>query len=76
MTAKPWARASRQVLHACVKQIAPLLDACGDAEMHGLLSALDGRFVPAGPSGAPSRGRLDVRPLGAISTALMCNCRR
>jgi cobaltochelatase CobN len=44
--------------------VAPRLDACGPAEMHGLLSALAGRFVPAGPSGAPSRGRLDVLPTG------------
>ncbi|MEX5612975.1 cobaltochelatase subunit CobN, partial [Pseudomonas protegens] len=28
------------------------------------LDALNGRFVPAGPSGAPSRGRLDVLPTG------------
>ena len=55
---------SRQVLQRLHEQIAPLLDACGAAEMHGLLSALDGRFVPAGPSGAPSRGRLDVLPTG------------
>lgn len=44
--------------------VAPRLDACGPAEMHGLLEALSGRFVPAGPSGAPSRGRLDVLPTG------------
>ncbi|WP_223464410.1 cobaltochelatase subunit CobN [Pseudomonas sp. GL-RE-26] len=44
--------------------IAPRLDACGPAEMRGLLDALSGRFVPAGPSGAPSRGRLDVLPTG------------
>ncbi|KQQ63373.1 cobalamin biosynthesis protein CobN [Pseudomonas sp. Leaf129] len=44
--------------------VAPRLDACGPAEMHGLLAALAGRFVPAGPSGAPSRGRLDVLPTG------------
>jgi cobaltochelatase CobN len=44
--------------------IAPRLDACGPAEMRGLLDALAGRFVPAGPSGAPSRGRLDVLPTG------------
>jgi cobaltochelatase CobN len=44
--------------------VAPRLDACGPAEMHGLLDALNGRFVPAGPSGAPSRGRLDVLPTG------------
>jgi len=44
--------------------VAPRLDACGPAEMGGLLDALNGRFVPAGPSGAPSRGRLDVLPTG------------
>jgi cobaltochelatase CobN len=44
--------------------VAPLLAACGPAEMRGLLDALGGRFVPAGPSGAPSRGRLDVLPTG------------
>ncbi|MDO9624971.1 MAG: cobaltochelatase subunit CobN [Pseudomonas sp.] len=55
---------SSQVLQRLREQIAPLLDACGPAEMHGLLDALNGRFVPAGPSGAPSRGRLDVLPTG------------
>ena len=55
---------STQVLQRLREQIAPLLDACGPAEMHGLLAALSGRFVPAGPSGAPSRGRLDVLPTG------------
>ena len=55
---------TNQVLQGLREQIAPLLDACGPAEMHGLLAALSGRFVPAGPSGAPSRGRLDVLPTG------------
>ena len=36
----------------------------GPAELRGLLAALDGRFVPPGPAGAPSRGRLDVLPTG------------
>ncbi|MDD2058244.1 cobaltochelatase subunit CobN [Pseudomonas sp. GD03860] len=52
------------VLRALVEVVAPQLDACGPAELHGLLAALQGRFVPAGPSGAPSRGRLDVLPTG------------
>ncbi len=30
----------------------------------GLLAGLDGRFVPPGPSGAPSRGRPEVLPTG------------
>jgi cobaltochelatase CobN len=40
------------------------LDACGEAEMRGLLTALDGRFVAPGPAGAPARGRTDVLPTG------------
>ncbi|MGE8323792.1 MAG: cobaltochelatase subunit CobN, partial [Pseudomonas sp.] len=52
------------VLQALRDAVAPNLDACGSAEMNGLLAALAGRFVPAGPSGAPSRGRLDVLPTG------------
>lgn len=52
------------VLNQIKKVIAPALDACGPNEIISLLSALEGRFVPAGPSGAPSRGRLDVLPTG------------
>ena len=44
--------------------IARLLDSCEEAEMRGLLAALDGRFVPPGPAGAPERGRIDVLPTG------------
>ncbi|MGK2912306.1 MAG: cobaltochelatase subunit CobN, partial [Sphingobium sp.] len=36
----------------------------GAAERAGLLAALDGRRVPAGPSGSPFRGRSDVLPTG------------
>ncbi|WP_323156616.1 cobaltochelatase subunit CobN, partial [Pseudomonas oryzihabitans] len=56
--------ATRPVLEQLVAQVAPALDGCGPAEIGGLLAALGGRFVPAGPSGAPSRGRLDVLPTG------------
>ena len=38
--------------------------ACAAGERDGLLAALDGRFVPGGPAGAPSRGRADVLPTG------------
>ena len=54
----------RVILDHLREVVAPRLDACGPAEMRGLLDALGGRFVPAGPSGAPSRGRLDVLPTG------------
>lgn len=60
---REWAQV-QAILEALEQQVAPRLDGCGPAEMHGLLAALDGRFVPAGPSGAPSRGRLDVLPTG------------
>jgi len=33
-------------------------------ELTNVLSALEGRHVPAGPSGAPTRGRVDVLPTG------------
>ena len=36
----------------------------GQGENEGLLAALDGRRVPAGPSGSPYRGRADVLPTG------------
>ncbi|NYZ15168.1 cobaltochelatase subunit CobN [Azospirillum sp. RWY-5-1] len=37
---------------------------CAEAERDGLLAALDGRRVAAGPSGSPWRGRADVLPTG------------
>jgi len=45
-------------------ELAPALDACGKAEIAAVLTALDGRFVRPGPSGAPTRGRPDVLPTG------------
>lgn len=42
----------------------PNVGASGDSELHGFLTALDGKFVEPGPSGAPTRGRLDVLPTG------------
>ncbi|UTI64125.1 cobaltochelatase subunit CobN [Paraconexibacter antarcticus] len=44
-------------------QIVPKLRATTD-EMTNVLGALRGRHVPAGPSGAPTRGRFDVLPTG------------
>ncbi|HQU68802.1 MAG TPA: cobaltochelatase subunit CobN [Albidovulum sp.] len=37
---------------------------CGAAERAGLIAALNGRRVEAGPSGSPFRGRSDVLPTG------------
>ena len=44
--------------------LAARLDASAAAEEAALLAALDGRFVPPGPAGAPTRGRADVLPTG------------
>ncbi|HVX82345.1 MAG TPA: cobaltochelatase subunit CobN, partial [Devosiaceae bacterium] len=57
-------RATRAVLETVETIILPRLRASGRNEVKALLAGLDGRFVPPGPSGAPSRGRLDVLPTG------------
>lgn len=58
-----WPHAT-QVLQRMHTLLAPRLDACGPNEIGQLLRGLDGRFIPPGPSGAPSRGRPDVLPTG------------
>lgn len=55
---------SSMVIDHIRDQIAPTLARCGPYEIKGLLSALAGKFVNSGPSGAPTRGRLDVLPTG------------
>ena len=55
---------SAAVLDAVRTVLAPRVDACGARERQALLDGLDGRFVPPGPSGAPTRGRPDVLPTG------------
>ncbi|MFN3661461.1 cobaltochelatase subunit CobN [Yoonia sp.] len=57
-------RASLAVLDEIRDRILPTIQACGPAEGSALLTALAGRFIPPGPSGAPTRGRLDVLPTG------------
>lgn len=56
--------ATAAVMAEILERIQPSVEACGHAELEGLLSALDGRFVTPGPSGAPTRGRPDVLPTG------------
>lgn len=56
--------ATRAVLARAREAVAPALDACGSEELRQLKRGLEGRFVPPGPSGAPSRGRPDVLPTG------------
>jgi cobaltochelatase CobN len=62
LPARPAAHRRRDGPHRT--SLAPALDACGAQELHQLSRALQGRFVPPGPSGSPSRGRPDVLPTG------------
>ncbi|PAT39492.1 hypothetical protein CK621_14720 [Vandammella animalimorsus] len=55
---------TQAVLARLRTQLSPALDACGPRELQSLCDGLQGRFVPPGPSGAPSRGRPDVLPSG------------
>jgi cobaltochelatase CobN len=52
------------VMNAINAHIRPVVRACGPDEEAGLLTALKGQFVAPAPSGAPTRGRLDVLPTG------------
>jgi cobaltochelatase CobN len=55
---------TERVLGRLRDDVLPRLDACGDEELRQLRRGLEGRFVPPGPSGSPSRGRPDVLPTG------------
>ncbi|OJI93933.1 cobaltochelatase CobN subunit [Planktotalea frisia] len=57
-------KATALVLETLHNEVMPNLRSCGPAEMNGLLTALNGKFVAPAPSGAPTRGRLDVLPTG------------
>ena len=61
---EPGWTAAAAVLAEVETRLRPALLRCGDAEIANLLRGLDGRFVPPGPSGAPTRGRPDVLPTG------------
>jgi cobaltochelatase CobN len=56
--------ASAAVMHWINTVLKPRIAASPDAETANLLAGLAGRFVPPGPSGAPSRARPDVLPTG------------
>jgi cobaltochelatase CobN len=61
---KPGWHRTRAVLDEIESIIGPAVAASGAAELAGLLTGLDGRFVGPGPSGAPTRGRPEVLPTG------------
>jgi cobaltochelatase CobN len=56
--------ATHAVLGWIERVLRPAVAASGGGEIAGILTGLDGRFVPPGPSGAPSRGRPEVLPTG------------
>ncbi len=53
-----------KVLEQMHAVVFPAVRSCGPSEGSGLLTALAGQFVAPAPSGAPTRGRLDVLPTG------------
>ena len=55
---------ARVVLDGIRQTIRPIVARCGDAERLGLMDVLNGKFIPPAPSGAPTRGRMDVLPTG------------
>ncbi len=62
--ATPPGHASAAVMDWIKGELHLSVAACGEAEIAGLLTGLDGRFVAPGPSGAPTRGRPDTLPTG------------
>ncbi len=58
-----WGPHSQAVLDWVRADLLPRLEATGQ-ELTQLLHGLDGGYVPAGPSGAPTRGRPEVLPTG------------
>ncbi|MEO0343974.1 MAG: cobaltochelatase subunit CobN [Pseudomonadota bacterium] len=56
--------ATAPLIHKTSLVVKSNIEACGPSEMDALMLGLDGRFILPGPSGAPTRGRLDVLPTG------------
>ncbi len=52
-----------RVLRFAAREVVPRIRRTGD-ELTAIVAALSGRHVQAGPSGSPTRGRLDVLPTG------------
>ena len=56
-------RTARQLKYARARLL-PALKQSAEQELSALTNGLEGQFVPPGPSGAPTRGRLDTLPTG------------
>ncbi len=55
---------TQALLESVVGSLLPAFEACGPNEIGGILNGFSGKFVQPGPSGAPTRGRLDTLPTG------------
>ncbi|QEL18242.1 cobaltochelatase subunit CobN [Limnoglobus roseus] len=62
------ARVAAVLTHVC-QRLVPIVGESTD-EVTNLLRGLDGRYVPAGPSGAPTRGMAHILPTGRNFYAL------
>ncbi len=56
-------RFTRETLVFVCDRLVPALN-CTDDEVQHILDAIEGRYVPSGPSGAPTRGMAHVLPTG------------
>ncbi|MEM6578832.1 MAG: cobaltochelatase subunit CobN, partial [Pseudomonadota bacterium] len=56
--------ATREVLEQITRSVQPAIATCGPDETRALLAGLEGQAIAPGPSGAPTRGRLDTLPTG------------
>jgi cobaltochelatase CobN len=63
---------THEVLDRIETDIRAKLQSSGEGETASLLAALDGKFILPGPSGAPTRGRLDVLPTGRNFYSIDC----
>lgn len=55
---------TRQVLENALPTIRLAVEQSPEYELRFLLRGLEGKYIPAGPSGAPTRGRPEVLPTG------------
>ena len=55
---------TKSVIEGALPQISAAVDQSGRDEIKFLIKGLDGGYVPAAPSGAPTRGRPEVLPTG------------
>ncbi len=60
----PQLKKTRELMQYIDAVVFPAVTNSGTDEIGNFLGALSGKFVPPGPSGAPTRGRLDVLPTG------------